>query len=176
MEDLNKEYEEILKERDEIKKCIEELEQKPEVIKYLELSREEKSIKEKLEELYEKVLLKKYKSCNHVLVLSKVEHDYVEGRSHRYYGCVKCGFDSYVYDRGYGNNKEEIAMLNIMQKYQIYYVSGTYTGVACKLADGRKLWNDIKEKNKDLDEEEIIQVFKKRCNPDEKILVKEKKN
>ena len=114
--------------------------------------------------MYEKILLKRYANCEHVLVLSDVEHDYMEGRSYPYYGCVKCGFDSAVAHRGWGKNKEEEKMLELMEKHKVYRVYGTYTDVACKVSVGKELWDEIKDKNPDLSDSEIISIFKKRAN------------
>ena len=163
MEDLNKEYEKVLKEQEQNLGYIKVLKELRSVQRYLELCDKQSELNKQADDLYEKILLKRYANCEHVLVLSDVEHDYMEGRSYPYYGCVKCGFDSAVAHRGWGKDKEEKKMLQIMEKHKVYRVYGTYTDVACKVSVGKELWDEIKNKNPDLSDSEIISIFKKRA-------------
>ena len=114
MEDLNKEYKEILKERDTINSEIEQIKKEAMVIKYINYLEKKKELVAKTDELYKKLLIKKYSNCDHILVMSDYEYDSWEGRSYRYYGCVKCGLNEAVAERGYGRNIEEIVMLDLM--------------------------------------------------------------
>ena len=164
MEDLKKEYDEVTKERGEVAESIKKLKTYKSVIKYLKLCKRANELSSKQTELYDKMLVKRYSECNHIVVMSSVEHDYMEGRSYRYYGCIKCGLDSTVANRGYGLNYEEDRMLKVMNKYKVYGAyTGINTGIACELSDGKALYQEIIEKNKDLTDKEIVEIFKERA-------------
>ena len=170
MKNLNKEYKEKINEWEEVKQEIRRLKQYKTVKRYLELEEESKIINKDLNNLYKKILYERYSNCNHILVMSDYDYDSYEGRSYRYYGCIKCGLDEGVINRGYGLNKEENTMLELMNEYEVHRIGGKQTGIACELSDARELYNEIIENDKDLSDDEIISIFKARAKAKKLIL------
>lgn len=163
MKNLNKEYEKKINEWEEVKQKIKKLKQYKSVKRYLELEEESRNINKDLNDLYKKILQERYANCKHIVVMSDYDYDSCEGRSYRYYGCIKCGLDEGVIHRGYGLNKEENTMLELMDEYKVYRIGGKQTGIACELRDARELYNEIIENDKDLSDDEIISIFKARA-------------
>ena len=163
MEDLNKEYEEILEEWDKVDNTLEKLKQKATVIKYLDLLDQRNELRIKANSLYKKICFKRYETCKHVLIESYIERDDYEGRTYRYYGCIKCGLDEGIEARGYPRTEEEREALSFMKSKNAHYIGGIKTGICCDLQKARDLYSEIMEKNPDLSEEERISIFKERA-------------
>ena len=156
MNNLNKEYEKKINKWEKLK-------QYKSVKRYLELEEECKNINKDLNNLYKKILFERYTNCKHIVVMSDYDYDSWEGRSYRYYGCIKCGLDEAVAKRGYGLNKEESTMLELMNEYKVYRIGGKHTDIACELEDAKELYSEIIENDKDLSDDEIISIFKARA-------------
>jgi hypothetical protein len=163
MKDLNKGYKRKINELEKTNEELKRLKQYKSVKRYLELEEKIRNINSDLKDLYKKILLEKYANCNHIVVMSDYDYDSCEGRSYRYYGCIKCGLDEAVAKRGYGLNKEENTMLELMNEYKVYKIGGKHTDIACELEDAKELYNEIIENDKDLSDDEIISIFKARA-------------
>ena len=160
MKDLNRAYKRKTNELEVKTEELEKLKQYKSVKRYLELEEKIKSLNSDLKDLYKKLLLKRYANCDHILVMSDYEIDYTEGRSYHYYGCIKCGLNEAVANRGYGRNEEERNMLDLMNEHKVYKIFGKRTDVECELEDAKELYNDIIANDKDLSDDEIVDVFK----------------
>ena len=160
-DNLDQEYNEIINDCSKLDEEIKHMEEYKIIKKYFLLKGKRGALDLKEEELYKKILLNRYANCRHILVESDTESyfDY-EGRTYHYFGCIKCGFDEAVANRGYGRNREEREMLNIMEKHHVYGLSGIKTGIKCDLYEARDLYEDLKEKYPDADDEEMAEIFK----------------
>lgn len=158
---LEEEYQKSLNDYFEADDAVKKMEQYKVIKKYFELVKKRKELDKKETELYKKRLRIRYENCNHILVESHTDviYDY-EGRSYHYYGCIKCGLDEAVRERDYGCNREEITMLELMKEYDIYRIDGIRTGICCDLYEARDLYEDLKEKYPDADDEEMAEIFK----------------
>lgn len=158
---LEEEYQKSLNDYFEADDAVKKMEQYKVIKKYFELVKKRKELDKKETELYKKRLRIRYANCNHILVESKTDviYDY-EGRTYRYYGCIKCDLDEAVRERDYDCNREEITMLELMKEYGIYRIDGIRTGIRCDLSEARYLYEDLKEKYPDADDEEMAEIFK----------------
>ena len=52
-------------------------------------------------------------------------------------------------------------MLELMKEYGIYRIDGKRTGIRCDIYEARDLYEDLKEKYPDADDEEMAEIFKK---------------
>ena len=173
-DNLEQEYNEIINDCSKLDEEIKHMEEYKIIKKYFLLKGKRGALNLNEEELYKKLLLNRYANCRHILVESDTESyfDY-EGRTYHYFGCIKCGFDEAVANRGYGRNREEREMLNIMEKHHVYGLSGIKTGICCNLYEARDLYEDLKEKYPDADDEEMTELFKMAFKKKEKTLKNE---
>jgi len=160
-DNLEQEYNEIINNCSKLDEEIKHMEEYKIIKKYFLLKGKRGALDLKEEELYKKILLNRYANCRHILVESDTEANYdYEGRWYHYFGCIKCGFDEAVANRGYGRNREEREMLNIMEKHHVYGLSGIKTGICCDLYEARELYDELHENNPDLDDETMAELFK----------------
>lgn len=157
-----KEYKEVLNEYFKVSDEINHIEQYKIIKKYLNLKEKQRLLDLKEIELYKQKLLNRYTTCHHILVETHTEayYDY-EGRTYHYYGCIKCGLDEAVIEREYGLNREESMMLEVVKENRLYSIHGKRTGIRCNIYDAREFYKELSEKYPDLDEETMIELFKK---------------
>ena len=165
MASLKKQYKQIEKEREDILKEINELKKNEVIKRFYEL--QNKNIKLANEQiiLYKKLKVKEYDSCNHIWV--NTLHDYFsyEGRSDDYYGCIKCGLDQRVFE--IVSRLGSIDYLTLEQQIMYDYMYGhyvTYKGInthlECDLDLARNFYTKLKEENKDIDDEQVVDLIK----------------
>lgn len=97
MNNIKRKYKRVSNELRTTYNELEILEKEDMVKRYIKLKEKEEKLEEKKMEIYEELQLNIYSTCNHIFARSYTECDYYEGRTYRYYGCVKCGLDTIIY-------------------------------------------------------------------------------
>ena len=160
MENLKNQYDNISNERQQIIKELEELSQSEVLKRYFELTKRDDKLLLEQKKVVAEIRNHEYECCDHVLVMTSKDYDTYEGRSQKYYGCIKCGLTDEVYRKiGYGVdllNFEEKIMYNFLKDR---YLRGKNLNVLCDLDLARSIYNKIKEKNPDEDEETLCKYF-----------------
>lgn len=125
-----------------------------------EIEQHEKHILNKKERLTE-IMLDKYLSCNHFVMVSDIYHDYREGRSYISYGCPKCGLDENCYDGPYDNTEKEI-MSKAMRYYFPGYrrLPGYKSDIEMNFIEAKELCEYILSENPDISNEELERKLK----------------
>ncbi len=163
MDNLKKEYDEIIELRNRIIKEMKVLEENESIKRYFELEKQNKSLYANQLRLFTTMKEQEYDSCSHILVFSKIEHDRWEGRTDKSSGCIKCGLDNSVLDcdRRYLPFDKEI-MYNYFKKKRGYsaYLTGIETKIACNLDLAQAIYRKIKIAHPNIDDETAIQYFK----------------
>ena len=101
-----------------------------------------------------------YTSCNHVWVNTFNHYDIQEGRSYKYYGCVKCGLDRGIFY--WIDNGEELTFdQRIMYDFISFrsYNDGIYTDILCDLDLAKAVYAKIMEAHPDIDDETAIKYL-----------------
>lgn len=167
MSELIEKYDDVIKKIDENNKILEQLiENSEDVIKYLDLILENKDLDTKKATLFQDVQIKKYDSCAHILVYTKIEHDRVEGRTYKSCGCIKCGLDNSVLDckKEYLDLNKKIMYdyleLRISKHLSFDGISGRKTEVFCNLELAQAIYAKIKKEHPNITDELAIMYFK----------------
>ena len=93
MEDLKKEYDDIIFLRKKIIKELKALEENKIVMRYKRLESENNFLFNKELQLHEELKKKEYESCNHIWIIAEETCDGYDFKPHKYFGCIKCGLD-----------------------------------------------------------------------------------
>lgn len=163
--------EELLEKINRAKKGIirrmSKLEEDVKVKRYLKLEKDLDEINENYEEVSYQHIITKCECCDHLFVVSGREDDYYEGRTYFEYGCLKCGIDTHLYELS--NVTGFKPYIEYMRKSHITpnNNTGLYYNNFNEFLDARKMYLDLKEKNKDLSDKKIISMMKK--NKEKKI-------
>ena len=161
MENLKNQYDNISNERQQIIKELEELSQSEVLKRYFELTKRDDKLSLEQEKIITEIRNHEYGCCDHVLVMTSQDYDTYEGRSQKYYGCIKCGLTEEVYRKvGYGMdllNFEEKIMYKFLRDN---FLSGKHINILCDLDLARSIYNKLKENNPDIDEETLYKCFK----------------
>lgn len=94
--------EQIQKITEERTKIINELKElaKTELLKkYFELRQKSDELLEKRNKLIKEKRTNEFNNCEHLLVITRYDYDSFEGRSEKYYGCIKCGLNHEVLNK-----------------------------------------------------------------------------
>ena len=164
MEELMKLIENVGEERKQIIDEIKELRENSIVKRYLELNGKNDSLFIKQKELIKQYKLKEFNSCQHLWIITKSDHDYIEGRTQRYHGCIKCGLNQEVLNKANGVsgtkflNFEEQIMYNYLKK-GIYMTKGSMIPIFCDFDLARAVYSKIRENNSDIDDETARKYF-----------------
>lgn len=169
MENIKKEYDEIVNERSKVLEEIYKLENEDEAVKrYSILRKQNEILEEKQHILYKDMKMAEYSSCKHILVYSTIERDSYEGRTYRYNGCIKCGLNE-----RYANkilvDFPSFSDARIMNDYfrkddSPLYIRGIHTKVGCDLELAKAIYAKIKENYPDIDDETAKKYFKNALN------------
>lgn len=156
--EIKKEYDKVSNKLEEINSEIKRLEKYKTVIKYIQMNKETRKLLTKKSELYKDLKYEEYDSCNHLLVYTKIENDYWEGRTYKHCGCIKCGLDCSIKDENinYMTFDEKINYKYLMN----HYLNGKLIDVSCNIYLAHSIYEKIKEQNPDIDDETIIKYFK----------------
>lgn len=161
MENLKK-LDNIEKQIEQIRKELNELEQSEVLKRYFELSKKNNNLLIEQKKIITEIKNHEYGCCEHLLVITSIDRDEYEGRSQKYYGCIKCGLNEQVY-RKYGGifgtdllSFEEEIMYKFLRGR---YLNGIHLNVLCDLDLGRSVYNKIKQNNPDIDEKTLCKYF-----------------
>lgn len=130
------------------------------VKKYLKLEEDLEEINSNYDIVLYQHTIKKCECCNHLFVVSGCEEDYYEGRTYYEYGCLKCGIDTHLYELSDIDGFKPY--IEYMRKSHIEFKNNTglYYNNFNDFLDARKLYLELKEKNKDISDKEIIRLLK----------------
>ena len=155
---IKKEYDKVSNKLEEINSEIKRLEKYKTVIKYIQMNKEARNLLNKKSELYKDLKYEEYDSCDHLLVYTKIEHDYWEGRTYKHCGCIKCGLDNSVKDENYSwlTNDEKIKY-NYLKNH---YLNGKLIERECNIYLACSIYNKIKESNPEITDDKLVEYFK----------------
>lgn len=158
MSNVEKEYNEIIEQREKLIKEIVSLEENEMVEKYCKLKKQNENLYRKQLTLYKQIKNKEYDSCEHILVCSKIEYDTYEGRTYRSCGCIKCGLDNSVldYERKWLPTQKEIMYDYLLDKP----LKGKDAKVACDLSLAQAIYSRIHEIHPDINDDTAIKYFR----------------
>lgn len=161
---IESQFKDTINQIEKIKERINELEENDDVKEYrskCELLEDLTAVKQGL---YEQLKKERYKECNHIWVISQTDYDRHEGRTHRYYGCAKCGLDERVYyllDQGL-----RLEELTPKQKimYDFMYNNSQYRGgllskYECDLSLAKAICKKIIEAYPNIDNDTLRKYF-----------------
>lgn len=160
MDELNEKYNEVVERKEVLSNELDKLKNDSSVQRYLNLSEEFNALQKTQKDLYERLRVKGFKNCNHIIVYSKVEHDYIEGRTYYYCGCIKCGLNEAIFD----SNKiwlsyDEKLIYDYMHNNHIVRINGRKTNAFCDIELAKAIYKKIKEYYPDIDDETVIKYF-----------------
>jgi len=163
MEELKKSIDNIGEERKQIIEELKELRENPIVKRYFELNEKNDSLLNEQKKLIKQFKIEEFNSCQHLWVITKSDHDYIEGRTERFYGCVKCGLNQEVLTKVsgmYGTEFltfEEQIILEYLENGR--YMRGSVIPVSCDIDLAKSVYSKIKENNPDIDDETAQKYF-----------------
>ena len=165
MSRVNLQNKQIEKEREDILKEINELKKNEVIKRFYELQNKNIKLANEQITLYKKLKVKEYDSCNHIWVNTLHDYDSCEGRSDDYYGCIKCGLDQRVFE--ISSRLGSIDFLTLEQQTMYEYMYGRYviykginTYIECDLDLARNFYAKLKEENKNINDEQVIDLLK----------------
>lgn len=156
MENLKIKQEKIENERKKIIQELNKLRESKIIKKYFELCSKNDELLNQQKSLIKEIKTIEYKNCNHILIMTKYDPDYVEGRSERYYGCVKCGLNNEIFTKTRGIFGTEFLTFGeqIMHDYmQTNPIDGIYLHKLYDLEIAKSIYNNIKSSFPDIDDE-----------------------
>jgi len=161
LDNLNEEFKKLNAERKEILDKINSLEDDEKLKRYFYLTAHNKELISRQMNLYQIMKVKEYASCDHIWVHTLHEHDYIEGRSYHYSGCIKCGLDQKVFEEANYHPEYLPYDKKIMYDYmkKTTYDSGIHSEISCDLELGQAVYKKLKECNPDLDDESLLKFF-----------------
>lgn len=162
MEDLKKEYEELNTTIVEMNGEIQRLDEDEKVQRYLKLKEDRDVLLNKQLEIEKRLKLDEYKNCDHVYVVSSIDHDYWEGRTYRRYGCIKCGLDYSILDEESLSSWDKIMYKYI--KSVNFSVIGKKTNIVSDLNLAKGIYARIKENYPNIDDETAIKYLEHALN------------
>ena len=152
----------ITEERAKILSELKELMETEPLKKYFELRNKSEELLRKRNKLIEKKRINEFNNCEHLLVITRYDYDSYEGRSEKYYGCIKCGLNHEVLSKNhyiFGTDllsHEEKIMYNYLKKY---YMEGSHIHVFCDMDLACAIYAKIKENHPDIDDETATKYF-----------------
>lgn len=162
MVDLNKQYDEVAKQRSEIIKEMKELEETDILKKYFDLKKQNEELFSEQVMLYRNKKMDEYSACNHILVYSKIDYDRYEGRTYKSCGCIKCGLDNSVLDEehDYLSGTQKIMYDYLKNNYLSSDYGGVHTEILCDMDLAQAIYAKIKEANPFIDDDTAIKYFR----------------
>ena len=166
MDNLNEEFKNLNTERKNILDEINSLKEDEKIRRYFLLNELNEKLISKQMKLYQIMKVKEYAECNHIWVYTLHEHDYIEGRSYHYSGCIKCGLDQKVFEEANYHPEYLPCDKRIMYDYmkKTSYDSGIHSKISCDLELGQAVYKKLKECNPDLDDESLLKFFELTIN------------
>ena len=159
---IEKEYNSLEKEIDFYNDRIEELEKHDDVIEYLKYKKSIKDIRKKQDKLYKRRKLLEYSMCEHIIICSKIENDYREGRKYKEHTCILCGLTDSVVNK----KKDDLTISDkIMLKYlNKNALKGKYIDVLYDPTLAHDVWLKVKKNHPQITDKELVELFEDSIN------------
>ena len=159
MENVKKQYEEIVEKRKKVLEELLPLSENEVVKRYLELTKLEEELSEEEKTLYTKMRKKEFGTCKHLTIYTKVCTDTYEGKTYHEVGCMKCGADTYIlnYERKFLSSSEQ-AMYDYLKSYS-NVLFNSKPSVTCDLELAKAIYKKIYEKYPDIDDKTANKYF-----------------
>ena len=135
------------------------LQKNPAVQEYMRLEREYEETKEEQDEIFQKMKYAEYDSCSHILVYTKEEYVKEEEHTYTYQGCIKCGLDESILKSNEKNRSLEDQTQYDYLRSKGETLTGLHTEVECGIALAQKIYEEIKAENKDITDEQLVDLF-----------------
>ena len=174
MEDLKKEYDDIIFLRKKIIRELKALEENKIVLRYKKLKSENNFLFNKELQLHEELKKKEYESCNHIWIIAEEICDGYDFKSHKYFGCIKCGLDYSVLKCGLDYNLNWLPFSErIMYEYLMslkgvererLLEKGNRINILCDLELAQAIYCNIKSDYPKIEEAQAIKYFLKEIN------------
>lgn len=155
MNDLEREYADVIEKRQKVKEELTALEQTETIKRYFKLRLEWDILYNKRHDLYKKIEEERISSCKHILVNTSSGSAY-----NQTCGCIKCGVDTSILE-------ERRERLSFEEKIKYDYLKNNYirlkstlTDITCDLNLAMALYSKIKEHHPNIDDETAIHYFK----------------
>ena len=112
---------------------------------------------------------KEYDKCKHLLLVNRYVNEWEEGRTYRYYFCMKCGLNSDVlrYQRSYWNSVGQIQYDYFVSHNLKYYATDIFWGLGgkkigdlCNSELAIEICARIKKAHPDIDDETLVSYFR----------------
>ena len=169
MSNLKKQYNEVMSQKSETQKRIEELKKNSFIKEYFELCKKEADLSEKEEELYTEIKIEEYKSCNHLCILTDRIYDGHESRGFNMYGCIKCGLNQKIIGDVNEGIKEYSFLTpeeKIMYRFSEALSAEKFkkTVISCDFDTAKRLYSKVKENHPNIDDETVIKYIELELN------------
>ena len=159
MDNLKKQYDQIVSERKDIIEQIKVLAENETVKKYFSLRELNDKLSKQQNDLYTQIKFGEYLSCNHIWVTTLHEYDSWKGRSYDYCGCVKCGLDRRKkYDNPKYLTQDQKIMYDFMMEHSLN--RGIDSNLLCNFDLAKAIYAKIKEVHPDIDDMTAIKYLK----------------
>lgn len=160
MDNLKKQYDQIISERKDIREQMKVLAETETVKKYFFLRELNDKLSKQQNDLYTQIKFEEYSSCNHIWVTTSHKYDSWDGRVYNYCGCVKCSLDRGVFS--YHNPEWLTLDQRIMYDFMMSHSSsrGIKTNISCDLDLAKAIYAKIKESHPNIDDETAVKYLK----------------
>ena len=158
---LREKYKNVLEKKEVMINELRELETNELIRRYFALKQTEMSLYSEELELKKKIKFYEYRNCNHLLVVSEVQHDYDHDKKYSYCGCIKCGLDEAVtnLDLDEMSYDEKIQYEFLKNKNSFSSLIGTYTDESCDMGLATAIYKRILEHYPNIDDNKLIKYF-----------------
>ena len=163
MDKLSQSIDNVAEEREQIIDELKALREHPLVKRYLELTEKNDYLFTEQKKLIKQFKLKEFDFCEHLWIVTKCEREYIEGRTEKFCGCVKCGLNQEVLHKAEGILGVEILTFEEQIMYDYLkngiYLKGNIIPVSCDIDLARSIYLRIKENNPGIDDNTSRKYF-----------------
>lgn len=163
MEDLKSRHDKIVEERGAILEELKKLQENKVLKKYFELTEKNNELLYEQRKLIREIKINEYENCEHILVMTSYDYDNVEGRSEKFYGCIKCGLNQEVFRKVTGIFSRKFLTFEEQIMYDFIkgsYIHGIHLNVMCDLNLGKSIYLRIKQNCPDIDDNKVCKYLK----------------
>ena len=157
MNELEKRYNEIIKERDKIIDRLNVLQRHQLIKEYNNLKAANSDLLREQREINNRLRVQRFNDCNHILVNTYQDWEC------SYYGCIKCGLHEDVLITF---DTTETLMYDYLADQKNYYnfKDSRIIDSSCDLDLGHAIYQKIISSHPDIDDDELIKYFKNALN------------
>jgi hypothetical protein len=156
MNNYDREYKELLKQKKDLLFEIKLLEDTSIVKDYIKLRQAIMDLNNEISELHKKIIINDIASCNHIMVYTDDNASCC--------GCIKCGLDNRVLDKNKDElTEDELIIYNYLKKKNI--TSKTInSNIVCNLNLARSIYQELLEDNPLIEDREALEKFATRLS------------